>query len=157
MADTIIGASAWEQEIYDHLQGHVEHELAVLQAYQQLADTTESEAFRYLANLILDDERRHHEFLRNLAETVRLSAEFSREPTPVPAIDFGAERAAILKATDDFLAVEKADDREIRRISKKLRDVSETTLWVLVLDLIRADNEKHRRILEFIRDRAKEH
>jgi rubrerythrin len=156
MSNTIHGASVWEQEVYDHLCSHVDNELEVLQAYERLASTTESEAFRYLAKLILDDERRHHEFLRNLADTVRISAELTREPAPIPFIDFSADREEILAATDRFLAVEKEDDREIRRLSKELRDVRDTTLWVLVLDLIRADNEKHRRILEFIHERAKE-
>lgn len=156
MSDTIVGASVWEQEIYDHLSSHVDNELEVLEAYERLASTTQSEAFRYLAKLILDDERRHHEFLSQLADTVRISAELTREPSPIPSIDFGADREAILSATDKFLAVEKADNRELRRLSKELRDVRDTTLWVLVLDLIRADNEKHRRILRFIRDRAKE-
>jgi hypothetical protein len=37
-----------------------------------------------------------------------------------------------------------------------LKDVRNTTLWELVLRLMQDDNAKHRRILEFIRDRAHE-
>lgn len=156
MADTIAGASAWEQAIYDHLCSHVDHEVEVLQRYERLAASTRSEAFRYLATLILDDERRHHEFLHDLAETVRVSAALVRDPSPIPYADFDADREEILDATVELLAVEKADERELRALSKELRDVRDTTLWVLVVDLIRADDEKHRRILTFIRDRAKE-
>ena len=156
MSNNISGASVWEQQLYDHLSSHVDGELETLKAYEQLASSTDSEAFRYLAGLILDDERRHHKILNELAQSIRTSAELSKEPVPIPRLDFHHDRERILALTEQFLAVEEADNRELKRLAKELKDVRDTTLWQLVLDLIRADNEKHRRILGFIRDRAKE-
>ena len=155
MTQTIAGASVWEQEFYDHLCSHVDAELETLRAYEQLASSTDSQAFKYLARLILDDERRHHKILNELAESIRTTAELSAKPTPIPGLDFGLQRDAILAATERFLDVERADDKELKRLAKELKDVRETTLWELVLELIKADNEKHRRILGFIRDHAK--
>lgn len=154
MRDTISGASVWEQELYDHLSSHAEAELETLKAYEELASSTRSKAFRYLAGLILDDERRHHKMLNELAQSIRTSAELSGEPTPIPRLDLHHDREQILAATERFLAVEEEDNRELKRLSKELKDVRDTTLWQLVLELIKADNEKHRRILSFIRDRG---
>jgi rubrerythrin len=157
MSQTIPGASVWEQQLYDHLVSHVDGELETLKAYEKLAQSTESEAFRYLAGLILEDERRHHKMLDQLAQSIRTSAELSTEPTPVPPLDLRLDRERILALTEQFIAVEEEDDKELKRLGKELKDVRHTTLWKLVLDIIQADNEKHRRILGFIRDRAKEH
>ena len=153
----IVGASVWEQELYDHVTAHGANEGEVLQSYQELAETTDSPAFAYLARIILDDERRHHQLLHDLAETIRATAELSGEPTPIPDLGlFKADRQRILAETERFLALEEDDNKELKRLAKDLKDVRHTTIWELLLRLMQQDNEKHRRILEFIRDRARE-
>ncbi len=156
MSTSIPGASVWEQQIYDHLIEHVNGEWQILQDYERLADETESPAFAYLARLILDDERRHHQMLSDLAETIRTSAMLSGEPTPIPDLGvFRADREKILAETERFLAAEEEDNRHLERVAKELRDVRNTTVWELIIRLIQQDNEKHRHILRFIRDRAR--
>lgn len=156
METTIPGASAWTQDLYDHITSHVENERDVLIAYQELADNTDSPAFAYLARLILDDERRHHQLLADLAETIRSSAELSSEPLPIPDLGmFRVDRERILEQTEWYLDVERDDQKQLARLRKELRDVRDTTLWELIVRLIQHDNEKHRMILEFIHDRAK--
>jgi rubrerythrin len=153
----IAGASVWEQELYDHVTAHGKNEGEVLQGYAELAETTDSPAFGYLARLILDDERRHHQLLDELAETIRTTAELSGEPTPIPDLPLvTADRERILTMTERFLALENEDNKALDRLAKELKDVRNTTLWELVVRLMQDDNAKHRRILEFIRDRARE-
>ena len=153
----IAGASVWEQELYDHVTAHGKNEGEVLQGYAELAETTDSPAFAYLARLILDDERRHHQLLDELAETIRTTAELSGEPTPIPDLPLlTADRERILTMTERFLALENEDNKALDRLAKELKDVRNTTLWELVVRLMQDDNAKHRRILEFIRDRARE-
>lgn len=156
MTTTIPGASAWTQDLYDHITSHVENERDVLVAYQELADETDSPAFAYLARLILEDERRHHQLLADLAETIRSSAELTNEPLPIPDLAmFRADRERILEQTEWYLDVERDDQKQLARLRKELRDVRDTTLWELIVRLIEHDNEKHRMILEFVHDRAK--
>lgn len=153
---TIEGASVWEQEIYDHLVAHGKQEGATLESYQELADSTDSPAFAFLARMILDDERRHHQLLDDLAETIRISAELTGELTPIPHLAmFKADRERILAETERFLELEKDDNKKLDRLAKELKDVRDTTLWEFVVRMMQHDNEKHRRILEFIRDRAR--
>ena len=156
METTIPGASAWTQDLYDHITSHVENERDVLVAYQELADNTDSPAFAYLARLILDDERRHHQLLADLAETIRSSAELSGDPLPIPDLGmFRVDRERILEQTEWYLDVERDDQKMLARLRRELRDVRDTTLWELIVRLIQHDTEKHRMILEFVHDRAK--
>lgn len=153
---SIPGASIWEQQIYDHTVKHLEGEIDVIRSYERMAQQTDSPAFAYLARLILDDERRHHQLLLDLAETIKSSAELSGEPTPIPELGmWGADRGQILAETERFLELEKEDNKELARLAKELRDVKDTTLWEFIVRLIQRDNEKHQSILKFIRDRAR--
>jgi ferritin len=148
--------SEWDRDFYEHLTSHVDREFDTLHAYEDLASATESNAFRYLAKLILDDERRHHQLLAELAESVHTSAELGNGPRPVPHLDVHRDRDRILELTAQYIAVEEEDNRELKRLARDVKAVGDTTLWRLMLEIIMADNEKHRRILSFIRDRALE-
>src|SRR3546814_19208699 len=119
MSQTLVGASVIEQELYDHLTSHVADEVETLRAYQALAESTESQAFRFLAELILKDERRHHQMLEDLAETVKVSAELSMEPSPIPYLDLHKAREAVLADTPALLAVAKADEKDPKRLDPK--------------------------------------
>jgi hypothetical protein len=152
----LTGASVWEQEIYDYVSAHVATEGAMLNQYQRLAeDQSRSPAFRYLANLILADERRHHQIFNDLAESVRQMAELRLEDEPIPSLHgLRADRVRIMAVTERLLAAEQADAKELKRFAKKLKEVRDTTLWVLLVELMEADTAKHIKILSFVRDRA---
>src|SRR5215212_678226 len=109
----IAGATTYEQELYDHLVKHIDSEMSILQAYDASAKESDSPAYAYLVRLILEDEKRHHQLLRDLAETIRTSAELSGEPTPIPDLAmFRADRDRILDETARYLAFEEEDNRE---------------------------------------------
>lgn len=154
----IRGASVWEQELYDRVRAHVDGEQDAIRSYEALADRTDAPAFAYLARLILDDERRHHEMMADLAETIERFASLEGQEFPIPMLAmFGADRAEILAETERFLKLEKEDNRRLDRLAKEMRDVKDTTLWELLIRVMQDDNRKHQRILRFIRDRAREH
>lgn len=158
MSTRLTGASVWEQDLYDHMTSHVSTEGALLNEYLELAeDESGSPAFRYLANLILEDERRHHRIFNDLAEAIRQMSELRVEDEPIPSLrGLRADRDRILDATERLLAEERADAKQLKELSKELKDVRETTLWGLLVELMEHDTEKHVMILKFIRDRAKE-
>jgi len=156
MTETIVGASIWEQEIYDHLVDHASSEDSAMAAYQKLSTEASTPALRYLARMILGDETRHHAMMAELADTVRKSAELAGEATPIPDLTFvGQDRDVVLEVTQRFIDVERADLKELKRLAKLLDPVAETTLWGLFVDLMEADTVKHIHVLEFIRDRAR--
>jgi rubrerythrin len=156
MSSNIVGASIWEQQLYDHIAGHVAAEAEVLESYARLADDeTISPAFRYLARLILDDERRHHDTFRELAETIRHTSQLDVEGAPIPPIaGLRADRDRVVAITNRLIEIEEHDARTLKDLAKELKDVRDTTMWALVVDLMRDDTEKHLKILRFVRDRA---
>ena len=156
MSTRIDGASVWEQELHDHIAGHVVTEGAILDDYQALAeDPAGAPAFGYLARLILADERRHHQMFSDMAESIRQMAELRVEDEPIPSLrGLKADRGRIIAATERLLDVERADAEELKHLAKRLRDVRDTTLWGLLVELMRDDTAKHIKILQFIRDRA---
>jgi hypothetical protein len=152
----LVGASVWEQQLYDHLTNHMVKEGALLDEYLRLAeDESTSKAFRYAARLILDDERRHHQLFNDLAESIRQLSELRVEDEPIPPLEgLRHDREQIREITDRLLAAEREDGAELKALAKEFKDVRDTTLWGLLVDLMQADTDKHIKILSFIRDHA---
>jgi bacterioferritin (cytochrome b1) len=69
----------------------------------------------------------------------------------VPRLDLDRVDRTELRATTDLLLEhEKADAKELERLRKELRDVKDTTLWALLVDIMQRDTEKHIAILRFV-------
>jgi len=160
MAQTsyIVGASVWEQELYDYICNHGAREGAMLAEYQQIAeDESTSPAFRYLAQMILADEHRHHALFDDLATTIRQTAEFRDEDMPIPSLaGLRRDRDRIADITERLLKSERDDSRSLDDLRKKLKDVRDTTLWDLLVEIMQHDTDKHIKILRFVRDHAKD-
>lgn len=154
----IPGASVWEQRMYDHLTSHGQVEGEILNTYKELAESGEtSAAFRYLAEIILEDEVRHHQMFADLAESMRQMGELRVEDEPIPSLHgLRKDRDLIMEVTERLLAVERDDKKELKALAKEYEPYRDTTLWGLLVELMRLDTEKHIMILRFMRDRAKD-
>jgi hypothetical protein len=53
--------------------------------------------------------------------------------------------------TNRLLEHEEADEKELERLQKELRDVSGTTLWGLLVELMQRDTDKHIAVLKFVK------
>lgn len=149
------GPSPWERQLYAHLKGHVETERAMLEKYAEVAERTDSKAFRYLVKLLIDDEVRHHRLFDELAGSLETEALMKREEPDIPYMDFQrADRAAIREGAKDLLDNEERDIGELKRLQRELRDVKDTSLWGLLVELMQRDTEKHITILKFVREHA---
>jgi septal ring factor EnvC (AmiA/AmiB activator) len=152
------GTKEWEDAVYQHVSSHGEVEGAILEEYRELADDDDmSPAFCYLARMILDDETRHHRIFDDLAATMDILRRHGDEEPPIPSLTgFRAERHRLTAATDRLLRIEREDLRELKEFSKELKELRNVTLWGLLIELMIDDTKKHIKILEFIRDRAKD-
>jgi rubrerythrin len=156
MTQPLIGASMWEDDLYRHLSTHVANEIDLLTAYKSAADESKSAAFRYLADLIIEDEKRHHRVFEELANALRSDVEMRPVEPAVPDMaGFGEMPAKVVELTNALLAREEEDATELRMLSRQLRDVRDTTLWQLLVKVMELDTEKHAEILRFVRTHAK--
>jgi hypothetical protein len=146
------GASAWERDLYAHFSSHVQAERGLLEEYSAIAEKTESKAFRYLVDLLIEDEIRHHRLFAELAESLKAQALIGEEPM-VPYMDFErSDPVAVRAATKTLTESEERDARELKRLRRKLRDVKDTSLWSLLVDLMERDTDKHLAVLRFVRE-----
>jgi rubrerythrin len=146
-----LGASPWEFEVVEALERHGRTEGATLERYRRFADSADAPAVRFLVDLIMEEERRHHEALAQLAETIAWSLiPEAAEGDTIPALGFADTDPDLRRETRALLALERSDSVELRGLVKKMKSVRNTTLWALVLELIIADTSKHIKILEFL-------
>ena len=64
------GASHSAHKIVEALDRHGREEGELLERYQRFGEESESPWVRYLVKLVLEDERRHHRLLEDLANTI---------------------------------------------------------------------------------------
>ncbi len=141
--------------MFDYLTGHARREGAMLAEYASLAESTESNALRYVITILLEDERRHHRYFDDLAASLKSEAELSGDDPVIPRLDLdSADPVELRDVTNRLLANEKDDAKELRRLRKELHDVKDTTLWGLLVDVMLRDTEKHMEILRFVRQHA---
>jgi rubrerythrin len=149
------GPSPWERQLYSHLKNHVESERGLLEKYSNIASQTESKAFRYLVNLLLEDEIRHHRLFGELADSLETEALFEKQEPTVPYLDFHhADRATVIEGAKELMDSEERDLHELKRLHRELHDVRDTSLWSLLVELMQRDTEKHIAILRFVREHA---
>jgi rubrerythrin len=156
MATKLVGASVWEEELYQHVTSHEEIERGLLVEYQEAATRSQSRAFQYLVSLIVEDEERHHRVFQELASALRTDAEMRPEQPAIPRLDlWGSDPAQIIDMTQRLLERERSDARELHRLAGELKEVKDTTLWHLLVKLMEMDTAKHVEILEFVNHHAK--
>jgi hypothetical protein len=150
------GPSEWERNLYAHLSTHVDAERGLLQEYRSAAQASPSKALRYLVDLLIEDEIRHHRIFSELAESLKNEALFTGKDSTIPYVDFDqdANRDAVLELTERLLRREQSDAQELKHLARLMRDVRDTTLWSLLVDLMQRDTAKHIAILRFAKKHA---
>ena len=107
--------------------------------------------------MILEDEVRHHKLFADMATTMRQMSEVRSEDEPIPSVrGLRADRESVMDATNRLLEVERSDAKELKRLAKEFEDFNETSLWGLLIELMRDDTDKHIKILRFIQERAQD-
>ncbi len=142
------GASVTIRELVESLATHGTEEGRMLAAYERMATTASDPAVRYLIGLIMDDERRHHRMLVELA-TAMAWGTLGGVETSVPPLGWHLEDD-VLAATRALRAYEEQDRRDLEALHKRLRPFEETTLWALIVKLMMLDTAKHATILRFL-------
>ncbi len=127
---------------------HRREEGALLDRYEHIAQESSSVGVSYLVNLILEDERRHHRLLAEIAHAIVWGTIADARPA-VPRMVEGTADEALVAQTKVLLASEKKDRTELRRLRRRLRSYS-GTMWPLLIDLMLLDTDKHTRILRYI-------
>ena len=143
------GLSVWEADLLTHLNQHMEQEGALLAKYRDLAGQCDADYFQYCVELIVEDEMRHHRLFSELANAIRGAVERT-DGLAVPTVGNASNPDELLAATKQLLERERADEKELKRLSKNLRDLRGTSVWPVLVEVMERDTEKHQSILRFL-------
>lgn len=143
------GASVDIRDLVEFLARHGAEEGKLLATYEELASTTSNEGAKYLIGLILEDERRHHRLLAEMADAMAWGSTSGAPGPALPGISQGIDKE-LSAHTKRLREAEEADSRELRQFGKRLRPFADTTSWALIIDLMLLDTEKHATILRFL-------
>jgi hypothetical protein len=147
------GASVTIRNLVELLATHGAEEGRLLAEYERVARSASDPAARFLLDLIMEDERRHHRLLAEMATAMAWGTSSDAE-TSVPALGWHLD-PALLAVTRTLREYEEQDRHELQALKKKLRPFEETTLWSLIVTLILLDTEKHAAILRFLEHHAR--
>jgi rubrerythrin len=136
-------SAEWWAAIAHAFQAHVRNETELLDEYRALVQHVDDDSTRVLLEMILEDETRHHELFTRMAEAARAGSGDG------PA----AASPELVAATDRFLAAEREDREHLRALRRDLRPTGDEHLWLLLVEVMEMDTDKHVRILEHLRDR----
>jgi hypothetical protein len=157
-SSTSAGPSAWARDLHAHLTSHVEIERGMLEEYRTAAEASSSKAVAYLVDLLIEDEIRHHRVFMDLADSLETQSLRPGTEPKVPYLDINrANREEVLALTEQLLDKEQQDALELKRLQRELRDVKDTSLWGLLVDLMERDTQKHIAILKFVKKTSKHH
>lgn len=146
--------SEWWARITHAFQVHVREEQTFLDSYRALVDDIGEPGMRFLVELILDDEERHHALMERMAKQAR--GDPSGESTPEPPRFTADDAARLLEPTERFYAAEQEDRAKLAALARDLRPVRDDTLWSLLVELMEIDTNKHVKILEYLRRRLRD-
>ncbi|HMK11219.1 MAG TPA: hypothetical protein VK461_06540 [Acidimicrobiales bacterium] len=144
-----VGLSAWEHDLYEHLTQHMETEAGLVDRYEALAERAGGHV-AYLLKMIMEDEARHHRLFAEWRNALQSNAEFREVEPQVPHMSRSTDAELVRTAAKEFLEVERADERDLHHLQKTLKDVKDTTIWELLVEIMELDTKKHQRILEFL-------
>lgn len=147
------GASVTIRELVELLASHGAEEGRMLAEYERVSASATDPAARYLIDLIMDDERRHHRMLVELATAMAWDTLGGVE-TSVPPLGWHLDEE-LVAATRKLREYEENDRQELQALRKRLRPFEETTLWGLMVQLMMLDTEKHATILKFLEHHAR--
>ena len=147
--DPPAGMSVMERELFDHLVRHLDAENQLIDDYEKLAAQAGGHV-AYLLRLIIEDEQRHHRLFEEWCNSLRSDAEFRPVEPQVPYLGSAAEPGEVKTVIDRFLAVERADRKDLARLRKQVRDQRDLTLWDVLLEVMDLDTQKHIAMLQFL-------
>jgi hypothetical protein len=105
-----------------------------------------------LVHQIVDDEIRHHQQFAELRDSLRAELEQRGAKQPSGNGRRPCNPRDLLDRTEQLLALEKADIRELRRLARQLKKVEDTAWRAVIVESMELDTRKHIRLLEAVRD-----
>ena len=147
--------SQFDRDLIHHLEAHVESEKEVIRLYDTLS-YDEHPYVAFLAQMIREDEARHHRLFLEWIETITSMAELRDTSDGIPHIDRQSVSPDTIHMVKRLIAFEEEDLEVTRKLRHEIRGVRTSTLWGVLAEVLIADTKKHITMLRFLLDRLNE-
>lgn len=145
-------ASSDDDALLRLVRSHAEREGEALASYQRIIEQSDDPGMQYAMGLIMDDEVRHHQHISEMINEVQSSVwELDIRPR-VPSFRV-RDGAVLLEMTEQLIAFEKEDARELKRLRKETRRNNSYPMFPVLVEMMLHDTAKHIEILTYIRSR----
>ena len=135
-----------------YLGEHVQAEEGALNAYAAALEGRPDDVISYLIGMILEDEARHHAIFLEFQNTLESRIHWRTIEPVVPSTRVEGDVTELLRTTEQLLALEQADAKELKALRKQwAREPGERRLWALLVETAELDTEKHIRMLKYLR------
>ncbi len=138
--------SRFDAGILEHLTAHLAGEAEILHEYRKLA-TSSDPPVRYLAQLIVEDEERHHRVLTELANQFRSGASLVEQTPHVPWLTRSTDCAGLARSVRRLRRFERRDLHQLRKLRRRLRPIRGHSLDPVIVATLQMDTRKHLRYL----------
>ena len=135
---------------------HEVRERDALSDYHENAKSHENPLVRFLLQLIISDEEKHHDIIRRLLTSLEADLEWNSRAKNIPALGKLKEedRRDLLKLTDSLIAEEKQGIADYKALLKSTKGYYNGLLELMVETVIH-DSKKHLMILRFLKQRLR--
>jgi rubrerythrin len=143
------------ERLLKEFESHDGKEGDFIRSYKEIATKSKDPLIKFLLQLIIADEERHHAVMHAMASSLRGSINWSKPQDAIPTLgELGAEKDELTKLTGDFIKLEKDGIKESKQLLKATKGYYQGLFTLLVTTMIH-DSEKHVEILDFLRQRLK--
>jgi len=143
------------ERLLKEFESHDWKEGDFIRSYKEIAAKSNDPLIKYLLQMIITDEERHHTVMHGMASSLRGIINWTKPEDAIPSMsELGEEKGELMKLTGDFIKLEKDGIKESRKLLKATKGYYQGLFTLLVTTMIH-DSEKHVEILDFLRQRLK--
>lgn len=149
--------SAFE-EMLAQFSAHERHEQEFLNDYRDIVERHDNPLVKFLLQLIITDEEKHHEVVRTMTSALQTDLTGIKgggAEMPKLGTLSEAEKDQMLALTAEFIQAEAQTIKEYKALMKRSKGYHKGLLVLLIKTIIH-DSEKHMMILEFIDEKLRE-
>lgn len=150
------GSGSEVERLMNKFESHEEDERKFLHQYKEIADKSKSRFVKFLLQLIISDEEKHHAVTHAMVSTLQGSLRWTQPADAIGSLHEGEEeKDELLRVTHDFIGLEKKGIKEYKKLSKECGDYYHGLFGILLETMVQ-DSDKHIRILKFLQKKLKE-
>jgi rubrerythrin len=144
------------QQLMTEIQSQTIQEERLLSRYREIAQESTDPLIRFLLDLVVTDEERHHELTSRMISRLRDELSLSRLGTPKRrAGGRHGKTKPLIRSLDLFIEAERSAIQEYEKLKQESEGLARDVFALLYTTMIH-DSQKHVGILEFLRARLSE-